>query len=68
MKTALITGASGAIGCAIAEKFLENGYFVVGTYNSSADTLKTLEKKWEFTIMTIAQRIISYKAIAAGLL
>ena len=47
MKTALITGASGAIGYAIAEKFLENGYFVVGTYNSSADTLKTLEKKYK---------------------
>ena len=47
MKTALITGASGAIGYAIAEKFLENGYFVVGTYNSTADSVKALEKKYK---------------------
>ncbi len=34
MKVALITGASGGIGRAIAQKFIDNGYFVVGQYNS----------------------------------
>ena len=32
MKVALVTGASGGIGSAISKKFIENGYFVVGTY------------------------------------
>ena len=34
MKTALITGVGKGIGKALAEKFISEGYFVVGTYNS----------------------------------
>ena len=45
MKTALITGANGAIGNATAEKFLENDYFVIGGYNVRDDKIKILEKK-----------------------
>ena len=47
MKTALITGASGAIGGAIAEKFIENGYFVIGGYNSGEKRAKELENKYK---------------------
>lgn len=35
MKTVLITGISKGIGQALAEKFLSEGYFVIGTYFSS---------------------------------
>ena len=37
MKTVLITGASRGIGEACARLFCENGYRVIGTYNSSKD-------------------------------
>lgn len=47
MKTALITGASGAIGGAIAEKFLNNGYFTVGGYNAHAESIRALEKEYK---------------------
>ncbi|MBO4251553.1 MAG: SDR family oxidoreductase [Clostridia bacterium] len=47
MKTALVTGASGAIGRAIAEKFLNDGYFVVGGYNKNADGLLPLKNKFK---------------------
>lgn len=44
MKVAFITGVSGAIGGATALKFVQNGYFVVGTYfnnKTNADNLKS---------------------------
>ena len=34
-----MTGASGGIGKAIAKKFIENGYFVIGQYNSNKDSI-----------------------------
>src|SRR6266481_3950427 len=37
MKTVLITGASRGIGRALAERFLSNGDFVIGTYVNNAD-------------------------------
>lgn len=39
MKVALITGASGGIGKAIAQKFVDNGYFVIGQYNSGKSSI-----------------------------
>lgn len=39
MKVALVTGASGGIGKAIAQKFIDNGYFVVGQYNSGKNSI-----------------------------
>ncbi len=47
MKTALITGASGAIGYSCAKKFLENDYFVIGGYNANAEKIKTLETEYK---------------------
>ena len=34
MKTVLITGVGKGIGKALVEKFLSEGYFVIGTFNS----------------------------------
>ncbi len=45
MKTVFISGASGGIGLSIAEKFLNQGYFVVAHANSNADVLRTLAEK-----------------------
>ena len=39
MKTALITGASGDIGAAIAQLFCSSGYATIAGYNRSADRL-----------------------------
>ncbi len=39
MKVALITGASGGIGRAIAQKFIDNGYFVIGQYNCNKQSI-----------------------------
>ena len=47
MKVALITGASGAIGSATAELFLQNGFFVVGGYNSHKEKITALEEKYK---------------------
>lgn len=35
LKTALITGVSGGIGKAIAQEFIDNGFFVIGQYNTN---------------------------------
>lgn len=64
MKTVLITGVSRGIGKAIAEKFVQNGYIVFGTYNASEESAKELLSKYgeekiklfgSFNFMDIAQ-------------
>lgn len=45
-KTALITGISGGIGYALLKKFTENGYFVIGQYNSNSEKIKLLENEF----------------------
>ncbi len=45
MKTALITGASGSIGSAICELFVQNGYFVIATYNADKKGIENLVDK-----------------------
>ncbi len=45
MKVAIITGASGGIGRAIAQKFIDNGYFVVGQYNSGRKSIDEFTKQ-----------------------
>ncbi len=42
MKTALITGASGGIGCALVKKFVDSGYFVLGQYNQNEKGILSL--------------------------
>jgi 3-oxoacyl-[acyl-carrier protein] reductase len=44
-KVALITGVSRGIGKAICQKLIEEGYFVHGTYNTSTDEVKELQKE-----------------------
>lgn len=41
MKTALVTGASRGIGFAIAQKFLSEGYFVIGTSKAGATKINS---------------------------
>ena len=45
MKVALITGASGGLGKAIAQKLIDNGYFVVGQYNSGRKSVVDFAKQ-----------------------
>lgn len=47
MKVAVITGASGAIGRATAEKFIENGYFTVGQYRNGIDNIAEFKRALE---------------------
>ncbi len=42
MKTCLITGASGSIGRATCERFIQNGYFVIAVYNSDLTGVTSL--------------------------
>ena len=44
MKTAAITGASGAIGGATVKKFISDGYFTVGQYNNGAEEISALKE------------------------
>ena len=43
LKTALVTGASGAIGSATAKLFLQNGYFVIAQYNKDQNGINNLK-------------------------
>lgn len=45
MKVALVTGATRGIGLAILEKFVSEGIFVIGTYNSSSIKADEIIKK-----------------------
>ncbi len=45
MKTAVITGASGAIGFATVQQYLANGYFVIAQYNKNESGAQAL-KEW----------------------
>ena len=47
MKTALITGASGAIGSETVKTFIRNGYFVTAQYNKGEDGINKLIKELE---------------------
>lgn len=44
MRTVLISGATGGIGIAIAQKFLENGYYAVLLYHANMSRKEALEK------------------------
>ena len=45
-KLALITGVSRNIGKSICTKFIEQGYCVIGTYNTSEDSAKELRQRF----------------------
>jgi NAD(P)-dependent dehydrogenase (short-subunit alcohol dehydrogenase family) len=45
-KTALVTGIARGIGRAVAERFLQEGYVVHGTFHSSEEKARDLQKKY----------------------
>ena len=45
MKTAIVTGASGGIGIAVAKKLVENGFFVFAQYNKNQGALIKLKEQ-----------------------
>jgi NAD(P)-dependent dehydrogenase (short-subunit alcohol dehydrogenase family) len=47
VKVALITGAGGAIGKATAQKFIDQGYFVIGQYNTNKNNIDDFIKVFE---------------------
>ena len=49
MQTALITGVSGGIGKAIAKKFIDEGYFVIGQYNNNEKSVLDFTAELEIT-------------------
>ena len=65
MKTALITGASGAIGSATVEKFIENGYFVVGGFNKNEKKAKALETRFKDRFFGIKADLKDEKEVRA---
>jgi len=60
VKTALITGVSGGIGKAIAQKFLEQGYFVIGQYNDNEQSI--IEFKNDLQKQNLADYFFAVKA------
>ncbi len=53
MKTALVTGASGGIGRAVAQKLYKDGYFIIAQYNNNIDGIKLLEKDLSGNILAV---------------
>lgn len=43
MKTAFITGAGGGIGASLVKKFVKEGFFVIGQYNSNLDGINKIK-------------------------
>ncbi len=46
MKTVLVTGATGNLGTAVVNKFLAEGYRVIGTVNKIAPTNNPFESRY----------------------
>lgn len=46
MKIAFISGASGGIGKATVKKFIENGYYVIGQYNTDNESVESLASEY----------------------
>lgn len=60
MKTALITGVSGAIGKATALEFLKNGYFVIGQYNQNEKAIAKFKE--ELSNLNLDDMFFAYKS------
>ncbi|MDN5353201.1 MAG: 3-oxoacyl-[acyl-carrier protein] reductase [Clostridiales bacterium] len=65
MKTAIITGASGGIGLAIAKKMSEAGYNLVLNYRSRANVLEDFIKTLPTTAVLVQGDVADYDAAGA---
>lgn len=63
MKTAIITGASGNLGLAVVQKFLAEGYYVVGTVHNNTATIDIRDKNLETVAVDLMNEEASQKFI-----
>lgn len=80
MKTAIVTGATGNMGKAVVEKFLQEGYTVIGTVNKqeSIETNTTTDSRFETIAVDLMNEVEAatfvnntiekYKSIEAAIL
>ena len=67
MKRILITGAAGFLGSHLCDRFIKEGYFVIGMDNLITGDLKNIEhlfklENFEF-IITILQNLYTFREI-----
>ncbi len=67
MKIAFISGASGGIGKATVKKFIENGYYVIGQYNSDYASIKELTDTYPENFFSIKIDLTSTEEIQSAL-
>ncbi len=66
MKNILVTGAAGALGSAVVEKFLAEGYRVIGTYYRSEPSEKRNVPNLEWLDMDVADPRSVHEGIASS--
>jgi 3-oxoacyl-[acyl-carrier protein] reductase len=67
MRKAFIIGATGGIGLAIVEKFAQNGYDIVATYNKSdTKAIENICEKNKVKLKTIKMDVSNFQSVEEG--